>query len=287
VVRWHATLPVVTAEDGSPILLSFVLWAFSLNEGDLLAVSPDAARAGSWRFLSYGERVWNAADGCLDPWPHIEELLRLPMAAVGPNGVLRLPVEAEELRTGSVLLRVEVDPQGRAFTVEPLDQRSIDAEWFLEAHYVLPIQPGFQVMLPDDLMWVLDLGKGDQLAYETHLVLAEYVPWELKKPPEGHRLVELGPGGLLALPKEALGIPSALQPNARVGLKVTFSGGVTLQVRPYRSNGSPYRSARRCKDTAALRMVTAPRRKDTVSFCKDRRTDVSVRRLIVSIGGPM
>jgi hypothetical protein len=40
VYRLRATLPVVTAEDGSPILPAFVLWAFSLNEGDLLAVSP-------------------------------------------------------------------------------------------------------------------------------------------------------------------------------------------------------------------------------------------------------
>ena len=237
VVRWKATLPVVRAEDGSPILLPFERWAFWLNEGDLLALSPDAARAGSWRFLSYGERVWNAADGCLDPWPYIEELLRRPMAAVGPNGVLRLPAEAEELRTGSVLLRADVDLQERAFTIEPLDDRPIDAEWFLEAHYVLPILPGFQVMLPDDLLWELDLGKGDPLAYSSSLALAEYEPWELKKPPEGRSLVELGPGGLLALP-DSLRIPSALKPNAQVRLKVSFrkvfcSDQVSLEVRPW------------------------------------------------------
>ncbi|MGH7489079.1 MAG: hypothetical protein ACREMY_26270, partial [bacterium] len=106
VVRWHATLPVVTAEDGSPILLPFVRWAFSLHEGDLLAGSPDAALAGSWRFLTYGARVWGAAEGCLHPWPYVEELLRLPMAAVESNGVLRLPEEAEALRGGPVQLRV-------------------------------------------------------------------------------------------------------------------------------------------------------------------------------------
>ncbi|HSS76992.1 MAG TPA: hypothetical protein VLV54_09625 [Thermoanaerobaculia bacterium] len=236
-VRWHATLPGVTAEDGSPILLPFVRWAFSLNEGDLLAVSPEEDPAGSWRFLSYGERVWNAADGCLDPWPYIEELLHLPMAAVGPNGVLRLPEEAEALRGGRLQLRVEVDPHARAFTVEPLNDRSIDAEWWLEAHYMLPILPGFQVMLPDDLLWELDLGKGDPLAYKASMALAEYEPWELKKPPEGRSLVELGPGGLLTLP-DSLRIPPALEPNAQVRLRVIFQNGflsnrVTLEVRPW------------------------------------------------------
>jgi hypothetical protein len=231
VVRWQATLPVITAKDGSPILLPLVHWAFSLNEGDLLAVSPDVARDGAWRFLSYGERVWNAADGYLQPWRYIEELLRVPMAAVGPNGVLRLPEETEALRGGPVQLRVEVEPHARAFTVQPMDDRPIDMEWLLEAHYMLPILPGFRVMLPDNLLWILDLGKGDQLAYETQMIVAEYVPWELRKPPEGLSLTELGPGGLLALP-DALRVPSALTPNARVGLKVIFWDGVKLEIRP-------------------------------------------------------
>jgi hypothetical protein len=34
----HATLPVVSARDGSPLLPDFVRWALALNEGDLLAV---------------------------------------------------------------------------------------------------------------------------------------------------------------------------------------------------------------------------------------------------------
>ena len=36
----RATLLVVTAPDGSPVLPGFLRWAFALNEGDLLAVSP-------------------------------------------------------------------------------------------------------------------------------------------------------------------------------------------------------------------------------------------------------
>src|SRR5258708_25061378 len=118
--RLRAKLPLMAAEDGSPVLPRFVRWTFSLNEGDLLAVSPEASAADAWCFLSYGERVWSAGDGCLHPWPYIEELLRLPMAAMEPHGVIRLPDEALELRAGSALLRVEVDPQGRDFTLEPL-----------------------------------------------------------------------------------------------------------------------------------------------------------------------
>jgi hypothetical protein len=232
VVRWQATLPLIAAEDGSPILLPFVRWAFSLNEGDLLAVSPGVEADDSWRFLSYGERAWGAADACNRPWPYIEELLRRPLAAVGANGVLRLPEEAEALRDGQIMLHAEVEAHTRAFTLQPMDDRTHDMDWLLEARYVLPILPGFQVMLPDDLLWILDLGKGDQLAYETQMIVAEYVPWELRKPPEGLSLIELGPGGLLALP-DALRIPAALTSNAKVGLKVIFWEGVKLEIRPW------------------------------------------------------
>jgi hypothetical protein len=229
----YATLPALTAPDGSPILPGFLLWAFSLNEGDLLALSAESAPAGSWRFLSYGERALRAADSCLNPWPHIEELLRLPMAAVGPNGVLRLPEEAEALRAGPVLLRVEVDPHWQSFTLEPANGWPIALERHLKAHYLLPVLPGFRVMLPEDLLWVFDLGPGDQLACKTSLAMAEFEPLELKKkPPEGRRPVALGPGGLLTLP-DSLRVASTLKPNAQVRLEVTFSNRVTFQVRPW------------------------------------------------------
>lgn len=232
VVKWHATLPLIAAEDGSPVLLPFHRWAFSLNEGDLLAVSPGVEAENSWRFLSYGERAWRAADACARPWPYIEELLRRPLAAVGAKGVLRLPEEAETLRSGPVMLHAEVKAHTRAFTLQPQDDRRIDMDWLLEAHYELPILPGFQVMLPDDLLWILDLGKGDQLAYETQMIVAKYVPWELRAPPEGLSLSELGPGGLLALP-DALRSPAALTPNAKVRLKAIFWEGVKLEIRPW------------------------------------------------------
>jgi hypothetical protein len=227
--RLRATLPMLAAEDGSPVLLRFVRWAFSLNEGDLLAVSPEAASAGSWRFLSYGGRVWSAADGCLHPWSFVEELLRLPMAAIEPHGVIRLPEEAEELRAGSVLLRAEVDPRERSFTLEPLGDRPIHLEHFLQAQYLLPVLPGFQVMLPADMLWVLNLRPGDPLACKPSLATAEFEAFELEKNPKGRTVVELGPGGLLSLP-ESLRVPSALTPYAQVRLRVTFASRVTFEV---------------------------------------------------------
>ena len=67
------------------------------------------------------ESVRSAAEGCAHPWPFVEELLRLRMAAVGPRGALRLPEEAEALRTGGqALLRAERHGGERAFTLEPL-----------------------------------------------------------------------------------------------------------------------------------------------------------------------
>ena len=92
--------------------------------------------------------------------------------------------------------------------------RWVDPELLLEAGYLLPVLPGFQVMLPEDLLWVLDLEKGDQLACRQSLATADFEPCEWKKPPEGWQVVELGPGGLLALP-DSLRVPSALSPTPR------------------------------------------------------------------------
>ncbi|MBW8874028.1 MAG: hypothetical protein JF614_03625 [Acidobacteria bacterium] len=231
--RLRATLPVITAEDGSPVLPGFILWAFSLNEGDLLAVSPGPDPVGSCRFLSYAERVWSAKEECSHPWPHVEELLRQRMAAVGPRGALRLPEEAQALLAGGqVLLRAESHAWRGSFTLEPVGGRRLDPELFLEAGYLLPVLPGFQVMLPADLLWVLDIDKGDQLACKQSLATADFEPCELKKPPEGWQVVELGRGGLLALP-ESLRVPSALKPNAQVRLEVTLSPRAALRVRQW------------------------------------------------------
>jgi hypothetical protein len=52
----------------------------------------------------------------------------------------------------------------------------------------------------------------------------------------------------------------------------------------YRYNGSPYRSADRCKDTAAQCIGTEARRMDTASLRKHRRAFVWIRSAAVRIG---
>jgi hypothetical protein len=152
------------------------------------------------------------------------------MAALGPNGVLRLPEEAEALLAGTVLLRAEAASQGRSFTCEPLVDGMIEREQLLKAHYHLPVHPGFQVMLPEDLMWVFDLEKGSQLAYKAGGAMAEYESYELKKPPQDRSLTQLGPGGLLALP-EPWRVCLA-QANAQVRLDLTFASDMKFRLRP-------------------------------------------------------
>ncbi|MBW8875935.1 MAG: hypothetical protein JF614_13295 [Acidobacteria bacterium] len=228
--RLRATLPVIAAEDGSPVLPGFILWAFALNEGDLLAVEPGPDPDRSCRFRSYAERVWSAQEGFAHPWPWVEELLRQRMAAVGPRGALRLPEEARaRLACGQVLLRAESHAWRDSFTLEPVGGRRLDPELLLQAGYLLPVLPGFQVMLPEDLLWMLDLEKGDRLACKPGLATADFEPCELKKPPEGWHGVELGPGGLLSLP-DSLRVPSALKANAQVRLEVTLSPQATFRV---------------------------------------------------------
>ena len=69
------------------------------------------------------------------------------------------------------------------------------------------------------------------VACKQSLATADFEPCELKKPPEGWHGVELGRGGLLALP-ESLRVPSALKPNAQVRLEVTLSPRAAFRVRP-------------------------------------------------------
>jgi hypothetical protein len=91
------------------------------------------------------------------------------------------------------------------------------------------VLPGFRVMLPADVLWVLDLGEGDELACKPSLAMAEFEPCELKKPLKDRNVVELGPGGFLPLP-ESLRVPAALKPDAHVRLEVTFSPWAALRV---------------------------------------------------------
>ena len=84
-------------------------------------------------------------------------------------------------------------------------------------------------MLPADMLWVLNLGQGEPLACKPSLASAEFEAFDLVENLKGRSVVELGPGGLLSLPA-SLRVPSALEPNAQVRLKVTISSRVIFQV---------------------------------------------------------
>jgi hypothetical protein len=148
--RWE--LLTFTAEAGRPVLPDLVLWAFSLNEGDLLAVSREESERFRCRFRSYGERVWTVSEDYSHPWPFIEEMLRLPLAAVGPQGALWLPRQAAALALrprDPLLLCVDPDPVGTGFTLEPAAGRRVTPRLFLHATYRLPVEAGCRVRLPE------------------------------------------------------------------------------------------------------------------------------------------
>lgn len=99
-----AALPL-EFENGSPVIPETALWALNLQEGDLLTVESDGS--GIF-FQSYLCQLEFLLDVCAEPWPYIEPVLRKPMAAVGPNGTLRLPAEAAALlkpQEGPLVLR--------------------------------------------------------------------------------------------------------------------------------------------------------------------------------------
>ncbi len=100
-------------ENGLPVLPEIVLWALNLQEGDLLTVEE---RDGSrFCFQSYLCELEFLLDTCYVPWPYVEPVLRKSMAAVGPNGTLLLPDEAEALwrpQEGSLILRQLILPAG-------------------------------------------------------------------------------------------------------------------------------------------------------------------------------
>jgi hypothetical protein len=215
-------LSISTAEDGSLPLPRVILWAFGLNEGDLLTVSREEAETFRCRFRSYGEMVWTIVDGIGDPWHYVEPLLRRPMAAVGPRATLLLPEEAAPLALlsrGAVLL-VAAPALGDGFTLEPADGRRISPPTlYLEAAYVLPVEDGCLLRLPQDVLWVLGLDEGDLLAYSSFLGTADFEPFAQGEPLKGRSLAELRSGGALLLPRPLL---HDLRPDWRIRLTVSF-----------------------------------------------------------------
>ncbi|HEV8583139.1 MAG TPA: hypothetical protein VGX68_29075 [Thermoanaerobaculia bacterium] len=208
------------AEDGSLLLSKVILWAFRLNEGDLLTVSEvEGADTFRCQFRSYGMGVSIIADGIGQPWPFIEKMLRQPMAAVGPQGALLLPEEAAPLAApGGALLRVWPGLED-GFSLEQAAGRISSPGLFLRATYALPLEDGCQVRLPEDVLWVLDLHEGDVLAYRTLLGMADFEPFARDEPLKGRGLADLRPGGALLLPRPLL---RDLQPDWRMELIVSF-----------------------------------------------------------------
>jgi hypothetical protein len=228
VYHLRAKLPVSAGENGSPVLPKSIRWAFSLNEGDLVVVAPEEEEAVRFRFHSYGERVRDAAASCSHPWSYIEEVLRLPMAALDPGGVLLLPEEAAALTQHRVplLLRAEVSQGRRVFSLEMAD-RQRSPELSLEAAYTLPVLPGFRVSLPHDALWVLGIGEGDLLAFRSSLATVDFEPLTEGEHLESRSVVALEPGGSLSLPES---LRADLQADARVRLTVTVSPKIALRL---------------------------------------------------------
>lgn len=110
----------MTVDAGPSIQLPVeVLWAFSLNEGDLLLCDHTL---GSLTFSSYARSVRMITEIITEPWFYLEkEVFNKPMEAVGPDGRVPLPerfVERLELRPGDRLwLEAKVDGWGRSLSL--------------------------------------------------------------------------------------------------------------------------------------------------------------------------
>jgi hypothetical protein len=208
------------AESGALVLPKVILWAFGLNEGDLLTVTREPGETFRCRFQSYGTWLWISAEGMSHPWPFIEKMLRRPMAAVGRGGTLRLPEEAAPLaRPGDVLLLVAPE-LGDGFLVEPAAGRRISSpQLYLEALYVLPVEDGCLIRLPQDVLWVLGLAEGDLLVFTAFLGTADFEPFAQGEPLKGRSLAELRSGGALLLPRPLL---QDFRTGWQIRLTVTF-----------------------------------------------------------------
>ena len=219
------TTTVPLARDRAVSLPGPVLWALSLNEGDLVAADLAEGEFSRLRFRSYGRRVRSAMESCGQPWPFVEEVLHLPLAAVGPAGVLDLsslgsrnPFQPGE----SLLLRAESGHGEPWFTLERAEGRRLALS--LEAHalYRLRVEEGFQVLVPEDALWALCLSEGSAVTCKTILNTIEGWISTEDRPP-GELRLEIGPGGALPLPETPREHPR-LQPGSGIRFEVHLSG---------------------------------------------------------------
>jgi hypothetical protein len=226
--RLSADLPLEIV-DGSPVLPGLLLWALSLNPGDLLIASASRGVGNTeWVFASYREIVSGCAQACSHPWPFVAEALRHgALAAVGRKGDLRLPDEAAALvRPGHpIRLQAEAGSWRRQVVLSVREEGPIrPAYLFVEAEYRLPVEPGLRVTLPEEALWALGFESGERLVAEAHLADIRFAASAAALPGgSGKRLTAaLEPGGSLALP-DSLRVESVLRPQAQVRLIVTLS----------------------------------------------------------------
>jgi len=202
--RLYAAIPL-QIESGLPVLPELVLWALSLDEGDLLTVSADLL-TGSYLFQSYLAALEGILASVGGPWTYIEPLLRLPMAAVGCKHTLLLPEEAAALveheESALVLHATGEDHHGPGSFVLRVEERPPDFPVLsVTKQYTLPILSDFRVILPAEVLWLTGLRGGGRLACETFLGEAHYEP-AAQVGHLGERFwVELEPDGLLTLPE--------------------------------------------------------------------------------------
>lgn len=157
-------------EGGVLILPGLARWALGLNEGDLLAVEEQGWHGGRMRFHVYAGRLWGLHEAVSHPWPYVEELLRLPMAAVGPAGALSLPEPLAERMGGPAVLSAWVEPGGRGFSLEPREGGRVRRELWAQARYRLPVGPDLRVRLPADALWALS-AREEMVAVPDSLLL--------------------------------------------------------------------------------------------------------------------
>jgi len=219
--QMRASLPLFASEDGSILLPDLVLWAFHLNQGDLLTVSREESETFRCYFESYAEVLRTLAGwGPTVHWRFLEERLRLPMAAIASQGKLLLPDEAAPLEEPRCpLFLIVSSPLEKGFTLEPTGGRRISPGLFLEASYAVPLEAGVQVRLPEDVLWLASLREGDVLACRPSLGQADFEPFVQIAPLRGRTLVKLGLGGTLRVPDSFL---RDLRPDWRIRLTVTF-----------------------------------------------------------------
>ncbi|HKI03948.1 MAG TPA: hypothetical protein VKK31_18350 [Thermoanaerobaculia bacterium] len=215
-----ATLGV--GQDGVLSLPEEVTWALRLEEGDLVSAESDESEPSRVVFRSYAWTVRTAVACYGQPWLPVAEFLRSPLAAVGPARTLDLSIlgSRSPFQPGEpLLLRAEAGRGEPWFRLEPAAGRPPAPELEAAAFYRLQVEPGHQVILPEDALWLLSLSEGGEVTCKTLLNTLE----SAEERPPGALRVEIGPGGTLPLP-EALRDCKMLRPGSDIRFEVNLSG---------------------------------------------------------------